>query len=682
MASVTTVAQISIPLMEDYKNPFKDNILRVALEKDNLHNYTDVIIESSLNSLTTNLENYRKFGVTKFIDGLPSGTERKGEIDTALLDSAITQIEGEPVTIVLTVIAPQDMEAALIAKITSENGYNAGTGILANHSFNTTNDVVFDFIDVTSVELYNSSLYSQTATLFVLVDSVSTEYVTLSNYASAFYESLIPLTIKITYTLDSNPSVEKEWVYISGGGYPLIDQVIAGEGVQDHYPVVTIREEGVNVIDSGDQERIDSTAEILQIIGIDFTDLSQEITDGESIEVIEDAHVFISTDMDSGDQDVRSYLFDYFDRVRIDNPNAKTLYDDYIAGSSNVYTNINYSLTERSLKYLMRLNYVETEVTTSIGPSIGFISKELRKFGTSKGYETSEIIFTKQLTSTTAMRMTIHGLSTESTIGTSRKSIVRINDMGDNDSDKTLVVPLSRNLINNMSPGLRSIVIAASVQLNIYAVSIQKLEWYQTKIFKIVLTIVAIVVSIVWPNPFILQLAAGITSSAFIWLVYVLFSFAISAALASVAKIIADQIGGKLALVIAAIAIAYSVFSGDFELGSDILISGENLLKYGQALIEGVSASLQEDLKDIVADYVEKQEVLEKAYESLEEYDSLFDDDLNIYDDVVTPTFVNNFNEHPDVFYDRTSDLDFTLTGTNYQLDNYHDIMVELPEFN
>ena len=144
------------------------------------------------------------------------------------------------------------------------------------------------------------------------------------------------------------------------------------------------------------------------------------------------------------------------------------------------------------------------------------------------------------------------------------------------------------------------------------------------------------------------------------------------------AEYVAEKVGGKVALIIAAVVLVAGLAMGTFNKNIKLLDS-KTLLTASNALVKGVSNNAAEEIKSITLEHTARMEEIEKAYEGLEEYDSLFDEGIDLYTQTYNQEFVNNPNEHPDMFYDRTSDLDFTITGPTYQIDKFYDNSLELP---
>ena len=630
---------------------------------------------------------------------MPNGrTKAVGALGDQLLTDILTDIAGEAITLDEATITPVGYVAAVLDLLTRSYGYDSSTGVIESSGYASVAPVTFDYVDRRHVDSYSNvgteakPVFRNTGavieTAFGLVDGVSQPIVEL-RIPTAKFRATKASTIEVTYFLVSDTGETKvPWIYVTGGGYPELDSAILGESVLDVYPIVTVREDGVNITDSTDPKVVSSSTEALQTLGINIEDITGSLSENDDSDKIEDAHIFLSIHVDDKKQAVMSYLFEYFDLLRVANPGAKDLYDAWVAGgidAPTTFTGVTYNIDERSLNYQLNLNYVTRSTYSSLDnpeAPVGFMTFHAKQFIDVKGRSADYISYTRKISSSAVEIIRVHGIRNDCVIGTSksRHATVLVRDLGDTDESKSLVVPLSRVLMESLNHQDRNIVVSASLQLNLYAVVVRKLKWYETGVFKVVLTIAAIVLSILYPPAFVAIAGAyGALTAVALWVVNMIIQTIIGMFIAKIAQIVASIIGGKIAIIIATVVAIYTFAVGSVKVGKDLLLSAETLRQGAMALITGVSANVQEELAGAFSDFERKQEKIEDAYAKLEEYDYLLDEGLDLSNKPEYQTFVTNPFEHPDDFYDRTSDLDFTVTGPTYQLDKFYENATYLP---
>ena len=697
MPTKVYVSQVMLPLMDDFNDAYGDYILRSTLANENLGDITGAILDINLSSLSSNVDAFYDYGASGlFVDGLPTGNATTGgSLDISVIEPTLEGIAGEPVVLISAVVLPLGFDDGVLNLLFRNYGYDPATGIVHNHNFDTANPVTFDYVDVivvTGAGPKGSQTTTRKEVAYVLVDGVST---IIDSVAVAVHNTSLPtddrvgtvtLTLKATYYLISDAArTPIEWLYTTGDGFTLIDEAMSGTSSQQVYPIVTVREAGVNIIDGTDTERSDSSRVALNALGISLDEISQNLDDEAGTDDIEDAHVFLSIHVDDARQEVRRYLFDYYDVLNTDNPDSKFKYDEWLLSRNQAFTGIQFTIDERSLTYQLNINYIERTngITANVGPigTVQYVATDMPN----NGRDASFLTYTRQITSTTCDVIVVHGIRNECSIGATRTQISTaiISELGDTEASKSIVVPLSKLQVDKLSTRQANVVIAASYQLNLYARVVRKIKWYNSFLFQSILSSLALILAAytagqsLWVTT--LAASVGAVAATMLFLLEVGLNFAIGKLILRAAQIIADKIGGKLALIIAVVVVIAAIVTGNYNNQFTKLFNAEDLLTASNALVKGVSANAAEDLKEIHADYEAKQEELELAYDKLEEYDSLFDEGIDLYTQTYKEETINNPNEHPDAFYDRTSDLDYTITGPTYQLDKFYENAVVLP---
>ncbi|NRA77140.1 MAG: hypothetical protein HRU18_02935 [Pseudoalteromonas sp.] len=683
MVTKVFVSQVALPLMEDYENPFAEFVLKSTLTDDNLSDTTSAILDVGMASLEANVQRYYNAGASGvFFDGLPTGNSTSaGSLTETTLVPILAAIEGEPIILIDNIVLPLGALDGALDVLHRNYDYDPFSGVVGVHNFSTTNPVIYE-----KLESEFTGLGNHNEVIYVLVDGVSTELFRIfTGYNTIAKE--VRLSMQSTYRLTSDATnTEITWVYTTGGGHSILDEAMSTSGLdQEVYPIVTIRQSGVNIVDAGDDVLTTSSRNTLNHLGVSLDDLCASLTENENDDDIEDAHVFLSLHVDSEQPAVRRYLFDYFDDMRESHADAQAEYGLFLNGQNNAFKGIQFNISERTFLYQLTINYIErTDNIALVIGDIGTMNLVVTPGTENPGHDNGNITYTRQITATHCSTVMVHGLRCDNTIGVHRTQLVRASlwHLGPLDSDMTITVPLNRITLNKLSRADRNVVVAASLQLNLYAQVIRKLKWYETGLFKAILVIVSVVLAVVSLGSSAIitsgLYAAGGAVMGMLLVLELVLNYLVGLLIIKAAEYVAEKVGGKVALIIAAVVLVAGLAMGTFNINIKLL-DAKTLLTASNALVKGVSNNAAEEIKSITLEHTARMEEIEKAYEGLEEYDSLFDEGIDLYTQTYNQEFVNNPNEHPDMFYDRTSDLDFTITGPTYQIDKFYDNSLELP---
>lgn len=506
-------------------------------------------------------------------------------------------------------------------------------------------------------------------------DSIQTDTVVidLSTYPEQEYYQA-----RYTY-LDAQSDLQvRHWTYRLGAGtHPDLDSIYnpAASGTGTFFPFVVLRSEKSNRADISlhSSNEYLTTQKLLSYLSIDYQQLSDALHDNPDISDVEQAVMLMGVPANSTDQIELAYLYLFFDELNTNTPYSEVEENPYkisinrtlqalYTGSNNVIEvpRASYAIVFQDADFRMTLSYggiTKRLKSGSLGP-IGFLEtvETTEEFSTSV-YDTQEIssishklerspginrVYRKQVS---------EGFYEEITVidPTIRFSIRGSNGVVGSAKDSRLIIPLDKTITDQLSLVQRSKLYPRSLHFVFNSYVKVKLEWYQTSVFKALITFVAVVFIIYTggAGAFITSLAAaasaGVVALALFLLKVIVYQYLIN----STFRILVKEAGIELSFIIAVFAVA----AGVVEMQGALPGIGESLatvlLQTTNGLVRGITAQTQDDYEDLLAD-VERFELLkEDKLDDLSAANALLKQDVSLSPFVV-------FGERPEDYFNRT----------------------------
>jgi len=249
--------------------------------------------------------------------------------------------------------------------------------------------------------------------------------------------------------------------------------------------------------------------------------------------------------------------------------------------------------------------------------------------------------------------------------------------------DPELLVPLDRSILATVSPSKREQVVCRALHMLVNTVQVIKTKWYQSSIFKYVMIVVAVVITVLsagtaWQT---IVAAAALGAAALVMtLITMIVQFV---AVRFAVKLFVKEVGPQVGFIAAIAAMAYGAYSS-FGAGGTTGTWGESLVSIGNNLASESSNAFQSALNEVAEDIQEFQEYAQGQYDSLKEKrDNLGLNPkfmgLDAMDLVaMQPDIV--FGEPPQDYYSRTVHSG-NIGATSYDLVSYyHDFALQLPK--
>lgn len=257
-----------------------------------------------------------------------------------------------------------------------------------------------------------------------------------------------------------------------------------------------------------------------------------------------------------------------------------------------------------------------------------------------------------------------------------------------NGKDDALIIPLDRSALPKMNQKEKEILFAKCMHMFINVLKTVKEKWYQTGIFKIVMLIIVVIISVVTYGA-----GAGPAWTAYGAIMAAVTAVAISVAISLVIKIVAKVLVGlgvdsKIFAVIAVIIAIIAIATGNGGSVGDILnTSADVLLQVSNAAFALAGSMSNMELMETVkqmdvfqAQAASKMEMLDKAREMLET--GTVPIDLEVLMGDLRSKVMINLGESADTFLTRTIGLSNVGTLAFDMVSEYVDTKLILPDIN
>ena len=469
------------------------------------------------------------------------------------------------------------------------------------------------------------------------------------------------------------------------------------------YPIIELRTNATQL--SKSSPRYATGDKALNYLSLGMDNLVDSIGESPEIDSIDDAVLGINIPLLTEDPKGKEFLFAYFSKLeRYSQYNITQWQDKWVEVESqpnpnekpivelinwNYFKNYNYlNYFSGEFKVSLAYFYIQSfeaqaegipgTITTDIvlrNP----ITVELKREHNGNDptyvtptaeYDANIFYIEKQITATTRQVIEIRGLQHRTYIHNKAEVVpVTLRDLRvDPDVAQNFYIPLDHEILKDLftEEEIQELVLPA-VTLNINALERVKLKWYETGIFKALITFVGI--------------ALAIISYGFLGGVAV-------ALISMVATPLLEQLDPEIALavslVIALVTMGQSLYA---TIQQGITLTVEALLKLGTSVLSMVTdiAAKAMDLylyykmEGLAEENEEFQTEAEKLQKEIDEAEAAFGSDRLPFNYIGQPYF--DPNETPDQFYTRTLEVGSNVDAIYQAVDLNSEIALQLPEF-
>lgn len=689
MATKIYVSSVAIPLISDTPNIVRDSVIGAVTAKREF--CMDTLLVNYNNCIVNKANNFLSYAQQRYALGLPGGTMEygQGEIDNLVI--LLSGLAGEPIKIVSNAIYTFTAYTVGRQLAQSNYGWNSDTNLVSAPPFARKEPT-------SKVELATIYLLDKTHLRFGFTEKFGVGY---SKSQTVIYDQLIPEVVSsdLWYQTVYQPvsgGQEMYWAYNTATGvYPQLALPNALKMESPFYPIIPLRLDNKGMADDNlkDTPLYKSSKQLLNKMGMDIDGLCASIEENPDIAGIDHAFIFVGTILQSKDQASIRYMAEFFAYMFQLSGSRKAEYEDWINSvdsviSQNIPKRGNLIIEDSKFKIELSFNYIDLKVLDGAIGSEGFATRENivspphnGSFGNK--HETSRVIFRKQISATQYTELVVHGLVHTNHIYKGKVIVTTVaKSLEEDNSD--FIIPLNRFVVKELPFPVRAELYYQTFHLVLNSFEEVKLKWYQTGIFRAVIMIVAIIVTIytlgqTWQT----VVAAAAAGTLAVVLVEIAINILIGLLIAEGLKILAKAIGPEFTAIIALIMTVVAV-TGMIKADS---VKGapwaEELLKVSQALVKANTAVLRDELTDVMtqmdqftSDSKQNMEELEKAQKLLENTGNI--DPMEFVG--LEPMFIPI--ETPDEFYFRTVHAANIGVIALDAISNYVESALTLPRIN
>ena len=526
-----------------------------------------------------------------------------------------------------------------------------------------------------------------------------TDYVYDASYVYATYQKLDPLgtPLGIIYT----------WLYyIDSGIYPELDSIDTDQPNDTFLPIVPIRKHNVDYTDVSREELplYITSEKYLKKLDMSFTELGDKVNANPDVAEMDHAYVMFGVNLQT---DISaslwylglffSHLYDLQTLSKIDfftslsDPNtinqSFNSYETDIGGGVNV--------SEEELRLNLDYSYIDESINVGNFGRVGtarksFVLRE-RMYGAINVFSSfgiineADLIIEMQITPRTIRRILVVGLELKNTIYRGRYVTVTPYDVATDPEENNLIIPIQYNLAQSMRILQRNALYADGALMVVNTYQVTKLKWYERGWFRVVLMIVAVIITIwtgqAWVGGLVAALEAGVAA----FVLYLVSSFLVSVIINMAVDWIVTEFGDKIGFIGALVLMVVSMVfdktgSGTMIILNSTLSTAQIMMQASLALISSVNEFLVEEGKKIVDQYIDFQTNMEDRWEDLKTAQELLNNEHDINPLMFTSparlTMVPS--ESPDGFIQRCIQLPENSVYTIHdQISNFADRIFE-----
>jgi hypothetical protein len=249
--------------------------------------------------------------------------------------------------------------------------------------------------------------------------------------------------------------------------------------------------------------------------------------------------------------------------------------------------------------------------------------------------------------------------------------------------DERLIIPIDRDIARSMNAFDREVLLYRSLHFVFNSHIVQKVKWYQTGLFKILMLVVMIILVVINPT-FIALWSAAVAGGAGAIVMFILTEIVLNMIIVGLVvqfalEQLAKLVGPELAMLLAVVAMVVGLSKG-FAQNSLTTGTAGKLLKAASGLMDAINTVLAEELKELTKDFADWSEDFESKSDELKELEDALNSgiDINPYLFVAEePLFIEG--ETSTEYYTRTLQGNPGVKSLDI-IENYCSISLMLPE--
>ena len=522
-------------------------------------------------------------------------------------------------------------------------------------------------------------------------------------------------TTTITTTVQTDVVSRKQYfLYEAGTGeYPVLDTILE-ESVEDsaYYPVVPLRVHNVDQTDPANvpDEQFKTSKSLLRKLGLSFTDLGDKINENPDVAEIDHAFFVMGISLNSQHESSIEYLYEFFKYMALVSPSSKETYTAWYED----HVNVTYASVPNTAPYIpsnrVRLRQGDYNITVafqysdlvvvngSIGP-VGTVTREMgiarpitvvNEFNKSVeiSTDTAVLLFRKQITETTYEEVEVCGLEHINEIYKGRTYTTTAADSLNDLDNQGFIIPLCVNIAESLDIITRTQMTYDCMFIVINSYHEQKVKWYQSGLFKLVMIAIAVITAVYGGIAFVDGLNAAMaaaaeagTSVAWAAASYVATQVAIGTAITYGVSVLAKYISPNLLFIASALMMVYGLTSNYMSSNSSVkgLPFASELMAAVPAVTKGTNMALQKSLEKSMEEMEKLTATYEQTMDELKKNMDKLSTNPNISIQDMMDTTAMNLFETTQQFFGRTLQMNPGVTTLD-SIQNYVGYALTLPD--
>ncbi len=706
----TLAASVTTKILGDFDDPLPGIITGAILTGEEL---LPNLLDYQTKGYFSRAEKYYKYGRDTYIRGLPKGTHQQRNIDYQNIRRILQDSTGERVIIRYAVVNTDYINHYVMQYLQDVREIDPVTKIIG--------------IDPPGAISDGWLIYDEYT---VAVDKLSADIKYNYNIFGSFTETIpLPYTERLVYQVgyqllntDNEPTGNMIlWTYLQGDGvYPELDTVYELNKTNDstYYPAIPFYENKTQIGDPANAGTplYDQSKKLVEMLGFDYKDIVTQLEDGTAESIGKDkglyAYLILGIQPTSGilpdyatattaekiahwdiNQPALNYLMEFFFRESLKADFYKKDFEAYLVpGKTRILGPSKNYISISDLHYSALWSYYYIDITNHTGVigEIDYCTSEVdpdsilvyhSSFlgdGSVHEYNTTNLIYKRQINSNTYTQITVCGLQQQVFVFDNTQASTFVDDAFKPEDPLIMVVPLDRDIVINMPIKYKNRIIHASMHFIFNSYQIQEIEWYQQAFWSFAFTAIAIFLAVPTGGTSLklsaLLTVAGLSAAAYaLLLTYMRYIIAVK-----VTEEIAEEFGIEATFLLAIVTMAYG------KLGTTEAFYGlpfaSDVAAIGSSIWDASNKVLQEQAKELEYQYDQvnaEQQRLEKELDKARQL-------LNTDTDLDPWLFVN---PTPNLLWGDTPDSFIAMhiqnpSATLQVIDspsNYVDLMLTLP---
>jgi hypothetical protein len=723
----TTVSRV----LEDKMLP---NSIKTALTNSLLGggDLIPTITEGLIQSIGNKADRMYDYGESGYIYGLPSGQTRRSVEGTAEVEAVLATLESEPVALEYSRYGPPNSMHIGWMELAENYDYDPATNILGTLSTSIGHLVYLEDMVVVMTPDYLASVEAgvldqwgasprsgktperaggalwttlrahthileqgTTQAPYIKVDYIWATG--LDTYLPTIHRNsfVIPLTdyddtADYFHAKYSVGDTTKYWIYQQGAGtFPELDTLFNTEYVENgtYFPFAYFRFNQVPDSTTPGTPHYTSTKKLMKYLNLDYENVNEALNSNPDIADVHQAIMMMGVPPQTTIEEERRYLFDYFNSQYEQNfTKYRTPQEATLRARQERYAGFNdTSIVIQDARFQMALSHAGVLRNRKVG-TIATVGKHDSGFSTYtipnayQVYGEADMEYRDQTIGYFYYRRQINKFFYDEILVMDLRMVYYIYGGYGTTADelnRTLLVPIDRSITEGYSTKDKEVLYGRSLHFIFNAVQITKIKWYQTGLFRFLLIVAAIAITVINMGAdggtVITALLTGTAAEIGAALVSLISSMIpgllINLGLQILGRLLGPEAAFLLAVATAVLAIGMAVGTGSLK-GTPW---ASELLRVSSGLVSGGQLALQKTYKELANQFNSFKQYVDQTNQELETAKKLLENDNHLSPFVI-------FGESPDDYYNRTVHSGNIGVSSLSAVSSYVDIALTLPK--